>query len=139
MKKGFTLLELVLVLGILTLLLGVVVLSFTGLQDRELDRMLEDLHYARTYAVSNQKIVRFSFDCDTNSYLIAEQESGRELKSRTLQSVKLIKPFHLTNPLLIYPTGAFSRCGHLVVENRGKFMKLNFTVGVARFTLGEMP
>lgn len=135
-RKGFTLLEMVIVLDILSIMLGVAVLSITMVQERELDHMLEDLRFARTYAVAHQKSVRVHFDTDNNSYRVVS-EDGSELLARQLRRITMDKPRHIGNTLVIYPTGAFSKCGHIPISYGAKSLYLNFTVGVARFTVTE--
>lgn len=135
MRKGFTLLELVIVLGIMAIVLGIAVLNVSAHSHREMDTMLEDLRFARTYAVSNQKAVEILFDINADTYHIREQNSKKELIYRRLTKVDLIELKHIHNPLIIYSTGAFSKCGHILFSYQNKEQRLNFTVGVARFTI----
>lgn len=133
-KSGYTLLELVVVLGILGILLSVVLLRQVQIKDRELDDMLEDLRFARTYAVTYGEEVKVSFDLAGDSYSITN--AGSEvLLSKQLQKVDLRSFHHIGATVGIKPTGAFSKCGHIELSHAGKSYKLNFTVGIARFTL----
>ncbi len=136
-RKGFTLLELLVVLGIMSIVLGIAGLAIYQKNDRELDEMLEDLRFARAYAVSHQKTVAVEFDSTNNRYCIYEQKTGTPLMERELQHVQLKDPHYIGDTLLIRTTGSFSKCGHIELNYKNRELRLNFTVGVARFTLTE--
>ncbi len=133
-RSAYTLLELIVVLGILAIVLGVVLLKQTSLHQRELDVLMEDLRFARSYAVSQSRTVVLQFNTGTETYTISEL-SGAELIKKTLKTVDLKSLHFIPSSFYIYPSGAFSKCGHILLTHSGKPYKLNFTVGVARFTL----
>lgn len=133
-RRGYTLLELVMVLAVLALVMSVVLIRYTAIQQRELDVFLKDLRFARSYAVSDQQSVRVQFNLDDDSYAIYDSK-GSLLLSKEFQNVDLQKLYHIDSNMIIKPSGAFSKCGHIELMFQGKPYKLNFTVGVARFTL----
>lgn len=74
MKKGFTLIEIVVVLGILVILMGISIQSINGVkaykQKLAVKNFVSDLNSARGYAVANNKIVSIKISEDSYSYEI---------------------------------------------------------------------
>lgn len=131
MKRGFTLIELIVVVSILAVLLAVVSVRIVTLQKNEVDLLLSDLRYARTTAVSTQETVKVTFDIENDAYSISRQD--HILVQRTLEDIDIIRLNYIDNPLVIYATGAFSKSGNMEIQYLGKPSKITFTVGVARF------
>lgn len=135
-RSGYTLLELVVVIGIIGIVLSVVGLRIWSNASREVDMILSDLRFARTYAVSSQESVQIHFDKDADGYQILSNE-GTVLKERALQHVDLVS-FHWISPTqTVYATGAYEKCGHIVFTFLGETYRLNFTVGIADVTVGN--
>ncbi|EGY76371.1 prepilin-type N-terminal cleavage/methylation domain-containing protein [Peptoniphilus indolicus] len=74
MKKGFTLIEIVVILGILVILMGISIQSINGVrtyrQKLAVKNFISDLNSARGYAVANNKRVSVKISEDSYSYEI---------------------------------------------------------------------
>lgn len=72
MKKGFTLIEIVVILGILVILMGISIQSINGVrtyrQKLAVKNFISDLNSARGYAVANNKKVSVKISEDYYSY-----------------------------------------------------------------------
>lgn len=134
-KRGYTLLELVVVLGILGIMLAVVTIQIGAFQKNEVEEMLSDYRFARAYAVSNQTAVHIHYDLESDSYKIVAGD--QTLHTRTLNDIDLLQMHHIENPVVIYRTGAFSKAGSMDITYKGKPSKITFTVGIARFNERE--
>lgn len=88
---GFTLIELTIVLVVVSLMLGVAVLTFTDYFDRSSARraaqvFARDLSFARSSALRSHEGVVIRFDESSRWYEIAMQDDGTELVRRRFGS-----------------------------------------------------
>lgn len=78
MKKGFTFIELVIVLGIFVILFSVGINSIYGLngykEKLEVKNFMYEINSARSYAISHRKSTRIALD--ENSYTVFYDENG---------------------------------------------------------------
>jgi len=147
-KKGYTLIELIVVVGIIFLLLG---LSISGLDyliqwsklntaAALLSSELKNTQSRAFYEGVYYKIEFYAtFDCPTlNKYKIFK---GSELyKEIKLESVELFKTNFTDNNLYFYPNGVPSMGGTVTLKNkRGKTLYIIMTPVTARVRVSSEP
>jgi len=147
-NKGYTLMELMVVVGIITLLLG---LSLNGLDYliqwnrlntavALLSSELKNTHSRAFYEGVYYKIEFYAtFDCPTlNKYKIFK---GSELyKEIKLESVELFKTNFTNNKVFFYPNGVPGQGGTVTLKNkRGKILYVIMTPVTARIRISSDP
>ena len=147
-NKGYTLIELMVVVGIIALLLG---LSFNGLDylvqwnklntaAAFLSSELKNTQSRAFYEGVYYKIEFYAtFDCPTlNRYRIYKQtELYKEIK---LESVELFKTNFTNNKVFFYPNGVPGQGGTVTLKNkRGKVLYVIMTPVTARVRVSSEP
>ncbi len=91
-KSGFTLIELIVTLGIIALLVAVAILKVGGDgawgRDREVRQVIRDLNYCRFTAIAENRSIRFKVVSGTNTYEIVKDNITS--KSTTLKYFSII-------------------------------------------------
>lgn len=120
-KKGYTLIELLIVLALFCLFLSLTLPNFNILnrikENRELKELKRDLLYYRNMAIMENFQYIFTFDIERNRYTVYKSGEVAAIKSKDLNyGVKLIsKP--IENDLTFNPSGAPSGAGTIVILN----------------------
>jgi len=82
-QKGFTLIEILLVLVLLTVIIGLVIPNFSSTYNSlQLKRMVQDLgylmRYAQSRAITKQSLVRLEFDDEQKTYWLMQEVKDQE-------------------------------------------------------------
>jgi prepilin-type N-terminal cleavage/methylation domain-containing protein len=147
-NKGYTLIELMVVVGIISLLLGLVISGLDYLIQWNklntaaalLSSELKNTQSRAFYEGAYYKIEFYAtFDCPTlNKYRIYKQtELYKEIK---LESVELFKTNFTNNKVFFYPNGVPSMGGTVTLKNkRGKILYVIMTPVTARVRVSPEP
>ena len=105
-KRGFTLVEIMVIVGILGLMAAIAVPSFNGYMranriDVTADQIASDLALARSMAVSEGRVMRFVGEAD--GYVISDPGSGRIIRDREFNGAIQLQ---LDVTVNIFPWGA---------------------------------
>ena len=105
-KRGFTLVEIMVIVGILGLMAAIAVPSFNGYLranriDVTADQIASDIALARSIAVSEGRVMRFIGEAD--GYVISDPGSGRIIRDREFAGAVRLQADVTVN---LFPWGA---------------------------------
>jgi general secretion pathway protein H len=144
-KEGFTLLELVAVVFIISLLTAVVLPSFYGFSDNKLKpearKMASLLRYLNDSSISTKKTLSLKFDLQESSIVWQGSDGEKTERLKNLSSVELqskgeIKEGQIT--VFFGPLGIRENIAiHLKGEKKGMTVTFNSISGRAKITEDE--
>lgn len=111
MKKAFTLIELIVVLGIISVIMSIAVVKtsglFAGREKDEIEGFVNDLNYGKRTAMAKRTRVSFLLGEDGKSYRIVQENpsTGEELKAVDLEKIKITRTSG-SSDLCFLPKGA---------------------------------
>ncbi len=140
--KGFTLIEVILVVSILSILFTIPVLNTNYLlkfvERKEINELKEDIYYARNRAIVESKIYSVDILVDKNSYAIYTYDTYRKLiKSKKLKGNLKIKYTTIKNDELMFGyLGIPIETGTIVlINNRVEEIKIAVTPVTAKINV----
>ncbi|MGV3464119.1 MAG: competence type IV pilus minor pilin ComGD [Heyndrickxia sp.] len=139
-NKGFTLIEVLIVLLVLTIFLSLSIASFKPLKDTLDKKMIisqleADLYYAQSYSISRQELVTVQFYPAYNRYLMKTAKGNIIVNRSWTTSATLLNGSFLSFNIL--RDGNISRFGTLTFEINGETFELIFNIGRGRFRVQE--
>lgn len=135
-SKGFTLLELIMVICIISIVSCVVILNGNVLSNhkekKELKELINDLNYTRNNAIIESKKYILTFIPNKNYYLIHKVENKEIIvkKKEFTNGIKILKTSLKGDKIIFNSTGAPSNAGTINLEN-SKGEEIEITIGVA--------
>ena len=142
-ENGFTLIEMLMVLGCLTLMLTIVNTITANMfeiyeQKAFLNQLQKDIYYVQTYAIENKKYVTLRFRTDQNEYAAYSYTNNDLISTQKAESIKFKKA---GNVLVTYtPAGNIQGPTTInLTDKKGKTIyKLIFQLGRGRFYITEV-
>jgi prepilin-type N-terminal cleavage/methylation domain-containing protein len=131
-EKGFTLIEITLVIVILGILLAIAFPGFAHLKhkfDLEMATryMVSDIRKWQFKAIAEQKDYRFVLNAGTKTYSFRDGVKIKE--SRNLSSmIKSISPTEGMSEFYLRPSGVTSRAGHFLIKNAANDIKFVYVL-----------
>jgi competence protein ComGD len=143
-EKGYTMIELLMVLSILVVMTGVVVINMVPMKDsREIKQFIQlltsDLHYAQQYALTEQIKVQIKFNNASKQYTL-ETDSRNKGKIKTIQFPEGVYFEELTSSLeLEYGVnGTIQKGGTMLLRTKKETYKIVFLLGKGRFYIEKL-
>lgn len=146
-KKGYTLLELLIVIFILGLILNIIVYRFEIIKKvilyYELEGIKEDIKHVKNKAISSNKSYRFQIDRERNSYFISTSKNGKIIKEyeKKLNGnvVKINRTnFPHNNRIIIKSTGVPNTGGTIYLKDyKGNNISIPITPVVVTERMGN--
>ena len=134
-EKGYTLLELLVVIALIAIVLSVSIPSFkivfNTAEKKELMELKKDLIYARNKAVMENDIYTIKLFIKQNRYQIIKK-GVIVIKDKTMSAGIIIKENNISNIVDFYPTGAPSKAGTIELRNKKNqviFITINIATG----------
>jgi competence protein ComGD len=143
-KNGFTLIEMLLVLMIVSALTVIVIPHIDGLSEAKeetymIEQFTDDLLYAQQYAITHKTAVAVVFYHGQAQYRITEGYTlGRILIQRTLPNKWKIELATLQSPLTFLANGNVNKSGTIFIKNGTTTYKVVFLLGKGRFYVQKM-
>ena len=135
MKKGFTLIEMLIIIGVIVILIGISIPGFKSFQPTfqlsgDIRDLITDLRYAQQLTVTEQLEHCVRFFPEQKEYKIIQcqdPEAEEILKTISLQEIDSITVTDFSNNEVRYnPYGAVKKDGTIALEINGKIK----TIGV---------
>lgn len=136
-EKGYTLIELAIVLLILSSLTGLVVVSFSSLAetktiDHFIDQLKGDLYYTHMLALSRGKTMSILFRPDSHSYQVIGNDDEIFLERYHSPKIKIVKG-SADYRIYFKPNGNIRNPGTIRIETTKGTYSLVFQLGKGRF------
>lgn len=122
-ESGYTLIEVIIVISILSLLTTLLLFSFGGMEHRLtieqfIDQLQRDINWALSYADNNQQVLYMFIFKDFHMYFI--QENKYKILKREYNKNFRIETNLLDNSLIIQANGTLANFGTLTIYYREK-------------------
>ncbi|MCH1624915.1 competence type IV pilus minor pilin ComGD [Fredinandcohnia quinoae] len=142
-EKGFTLIESLLVLSILTIITSIVILQLKPLHDsRKIDFFLEqlqdDIFYSQQYAISHSEQVNVIFNENDHNYHIRSGKRNVIILDREYDESIQIDYATLGTTLTFNANGNIRKSGTIRVKYKDAIYKITFLLGKGRFYVAKM-
>lgn len=130
-KKGFTLIELIVVIAIISIILGMAAPSSNVIrkskEKSELKELKRDIEYARDNAIFHNQVYSVIFYVNENRYVIKSNKNNI-IKKKTLSSdLKILRTNFINDRIIFSYIGAPNRGGTISLTN-SKGEIINVTV-----------
>jgi competence protein ComGD len=143
-EEGFTLIEVLIVLGCLTLMLAVVnTITYKMFETYEqkafLNQLEKDIYYAQLYAIENRKYILIRFMTDENEYSAYSYSTSKHIiTTRKAESIQFKKVGNVT--VTYIPSGNIqSPVTITLTDKKGKAIyRLVFQLGRGRFYISKI-
>lgn len=142
-EKGFTLIESLLVLSILTIITGIAFLQLKPLHDsRKIDfffeQLQDDLLYCQQYAISHSEQVKVVFNEVESKYHIRGGSRNYIILDRQYDPSVQIDYSTLGTTLYFNSNGNIQKAGTIRVKYKDTTYKITFLLGKGRFYVSKV-